>query len=588
MILGARKMTAIPSKKRHINFGLLGTCLLAVPLCLIGCGDSGGSPSPTSSESASTSSAPATDMKPSASGNMSAVENQKLDVTKPDATNGLDVMPSSKDARAAQPQSAGLTSGPIRFEPDPLDLGEMSADIAKTGTVTLVNTTDQPVTITKAIPGCGCTTLGWPKEPIPPGGSADIDVTLKPGAKQGVKLRKRVTFQIEGYQSQILQVVGDVAEYVSIEPAIVPARLEEAAMSDSIVLTSVDGTPFSITGVRPDVVGEYSRDAAMEHTIQIDWNAWETEGRPVKVSFLLDHPKSSQVSTLVKRRASKRAPVAPGVASADGMKPGINDLSGAARSGDADRVKLLLAEGKDPNQPDSNGRRTPLHWAVRGNHVEVVTALMEGGANPDIGDQAGKTPLEHAAENNMVEMTAMLLEAGADVNKRDLVGGNAVLWAAGLGSPETLKLVVDAGGEIEVKDINGLTPLTWAAQTGKSASMQILIEAGADVNSVDALNGESVLMRAARSGKIESVELLFASGVDTSAKTRLDADALHIAAEFSNAAIVQRLIDSGMDPNAVDVRGRNALDYAKNRVDDSRFAVIELLETKVAKPEAGE
>ena len=118
--------------------------------------------------------------------------------------------------------------------------------------------------------------------------------------------------------------------------------------------------------------------------------------------------------------------------------------------------------------------------------------------------------------------------------------------------------------------------------------MKILIDAGADVNSVDGLNGESVLMRAARSGKIESVELLFASNVDMSTKTKMDADALHIASEFSNAEIVQRLMDAGMDPNATDVRGRNALDYARNRVDDSRFAVIELLERKVSKPAAGE
>ena len=57
--------------------------------------------------------------------------------------------------------------------------------------------------------------------------------------------------------------------------------------------------------------------------------------------------------------------------------------------------------------------------------------------------------------------------------------------------------------------------------------------------------------------------MLFASGVDTSTLTRVDANALHIAAEFSNAAIVQRLMDSGLDPNVIDVRGRNALDYAK-------------------------
>jgi hypothetical protein len=83
---------------------------------------------------------------------MSVADNQKLDVSKGDPTNTLGVMPKSKDGVASKPSPAGLNSGPIRFEPDPLDLGEMTADIAKTGKVTLVNTSDQPLTITKAIP----------------------------------------------------------------------------------------------------------------------------------------------------------------------------------------------------------------------------------------------------------------------------------------------------------------------------------------------------------------------------------------------------------------------------------------------------
>ena len=46
----------------------------------------------------------------------------------------------------------------IRFEPEVLNLGEMSAEVAKTGTIKVVNVLDVPVTITKIVPGCGCTT----------------------------------------------------------------------------------------------------------------------------------------------------------------------------------------------------------------------------------------------------------------------------------------------------------------------------------------------------------------------------------------------------------------------------------------------
>jgi ankyrin repeat protein len=116
--------------------------------------------------------------------------------------------------------------------------------------------------------------------------------------------------------------------------------------------------------------------------------------------------------------------------------------------------------------------------------------------------------------------------------------------------------------------------------------MKILIDAGADVNATDNLNGESVLMRAARSGKVESVNLLLANGTDTSLKTKLGGNALHIASEYGSAAIVKILVEGGLDPRQIDSRnpGWNALDYAKNRVDEGRFQVIEYLTPLVAEP----
>ncbi len=488
----------------------------------------------------------------------------------------------SKSKPVADSRQVGMTEGPIKFSPDPLDLGEMTAGVAKTGTVTLMNNSAEAVTITKAIPGCGCTTLGWPKDPIPPGGSADIDITLKPGPKQGVRLKKRVTFQIEGHPSQVLNVEGDVAAYVTIKPDIISARLEDANVSEDIVLESADGTAFMVTGIEPAVVLDAGKETALKHTMHLDWEAWEEAGRPVKIAFKTDHPKASQVTALVKRRPN--APKLPNQPAVNA--PSINDLSGAARAGDANRVKLLLADGKDPNQSDAAGGRTALHWAVRNGNIEIVDILLKGGADINKGDQAGKTALSHAAESGKVDLTRKLIESGADVNKRDLVGGNSVLWAAGLGNAETLAIVVEAGGNVDVKDINGLTPLQWAAQTGKTDSMKILIDGGANVNATDGLNGESVLMRAARSGKVESINLLLENGADTGIKTKLGGNALHISSEFGNVETVKILVENGLDPKAVDMRspGWNALDYAKNRVDEGRFQVIAYLTPLVEEP----
>jgi uncharacterized protein len=55
----------------------------------------------------------------------------------------------------------------------------------------------------------------------------------------------------------------------------------------------------------------------------------------------------------------------------------------------------------------------PLHWAAVRNHAEAVTALVEGGANPNEADSEGDTPLLLAASRGRVEATQALLHAGA-------------------------------------------------------------------------------------------------------------------------------------------------------------------------------
>merc|ERR1712210_248802 len=76
---------------------------------------------------------------------------------------------------------------------------------------------------------------------------------------------------------------------------------------------------------------------------------------------------------------------------------------------------------------NSSGR-TPLHTAIctggGGSRVDMVKALLEGGADPKGEDNAGLTPLHCAAERGLLDIVAMLLEAGA---KPDVVDRSGVL-----------------------------------------------------------------------------------------------------------------------------------------------------------------
>ena len=57
---------------------------------------------------------------------------------------------------------------------------------------------------------------------------------------------------------------------------------------------------------------------------------------------------------------------------------------------DLDRVEDILEGGMDVNIRDEYAMNvTPLHYAVAGNHPEIVTLLMNYGANPNLEDDDG-------------------------------------------------------------------------------------------------------------------------------------------------------------------------------------------------------
>ena len=56
-------------------------------------------------------------------------------------------------------------------------------------------------------------------------------------------------------------------------------------------------------------------------------------------------------------------------------------LGWACRWGRVDLVKLLLARGADPIEPEAEPWATPLAWAERGQHAEIASILRQHGAD---------------------------------------------------------------------------------------------------------------------------------------------------------------------------------------------------------------
>lgn len=90
-------------------------------------------------------------------------------------------------------------------------------------------------------------------------------------------------------------------------------------------------------------------------------------------------------------------------------------LHRAAQDGDLARVNDLIDRKYPLNRFDELGK-TPIHYAVQDNRLEVVRRLIEAGANVNAHDErvAGNTPLGDGAGECTYEMAKVLIDAGAD------------------------------------------------------------------------------------------------------------------------------------------------------------------------------
>lgn len=88
-------------------------------------------------------------------------------------------------------------------------------------------------------------------------------------------------------------------------------------------------------------------------------------------------------------------------------------LHDMAHVGDVSKARLLIQYGADVNYIDDEFRSTPLGYAARWGHVDMVKLLLENGADPNRSGAPWSTPLAWAQKKNNVEVEKILREAVA-------------------------------------------------------------------------------------------------------------------------------------------------------------------------------
>jgi hypothetical protein len=112
-------------------------------------------------------------------------------------------------AAAAPVVPAGPTTT-IKFEETEFDFGTVDQGEKVTHVYKFSNTGNEPLIISNAKGSCGCTVPSWPKEPIPVGGSGEIQVQFDSKGKKN-KQSKKVTLTANTDPAQtFLTIKGEV------------------------------------------------------------------------------------------------------------------------------------------------------------------------------------------------------------------------------------------------------------------------------------------------------------------------------------------------------------------------------------------
>lgn len=267
------------------------------------------------------------------------------------------------------------------------------------------------------------------------------------------------------------------------------------------------------------------------------------------------------------------------------LRGGSTPLLFAARVGDVESARLLIAAGADVNDALPDGV-SALVVAAHSGHGALGVVLLEKGANPNAAD-AGYTALHAAIDRSDVSLVQALLRHGANPDirlakgtpaRRDsndfqlasrLIGSTAYLLAAKFVEVDIMRALSAGGADVQLAMPDGTTALMLVAGHGEARARTDFVRRNETRRQICVCDGGVVESES----QVHSAMLVaLAAGADVNAVNRAGDTAIHFAAMMGFDSVVQLLADKGANVNVKNKRGLTPLALARGNNGRRGFA----------------
>jgi ankyrin repeat protein len=250
-----------------------------------------------------------------------------------------------------------------------------------------------------------------------------------------------------------------------------------------------------------------------------------------------------------------------------------SDLSLAIRQGNLALVRTIVEKNRALVKSADDSGFTPLHIAATAGRVDIITYMLDRGADIEARTAGGQTPLFQTVPLVGSRAFELLLSRGADLYARDNEGRSILQFALSWRRLTMVDLILSRGFKIDVQGAAAQTMLEEAANTGIESLVTALLAKGVSTP-LGLRDGTTLLHSAARGGLAKFAERLLKQGARADERDLHGWTPLHIAALYGADDVVRVVIAGGADIDILGYDGRSARHLAEEGGNPSTVALL--------------